>query len=56
MITEHQQGKSDFLTLCQQVANAGVAKWVVDTRAMVCCFYDQFGKAMVTEPIPDYGY
>src|ERR1700761_8222418 len=44
IIAEHQQGKSDFLTFCQQVADAGVAKWVVDTQAMACSYYDLSGK------------
>ncbi|WP_285058465.1 DUF1398 domain-containing protein [Pedobacter ginsengisoli] len=56
IIVEHQQGKSDFLTLCQQVANAGVAKWIVDTQAMVCRYYDLSGNEIINEPIPDNGY
>ena len=55
-ITEHQQGKSDFLTFCQLVADAGVQKWVVDTQAMMCVYYDQAGNNMVAEPIPESGY
>lgn len=56
IIAEHQQGKSDFLTFCKLVADAGVEKWVVDTRAMMCTYYDLEGNSMVAEPIPDGGY
>ncbi len=56
IIAEHQQGKSDFPTFCQLVADAGVEKWVVDTAAMVCSYYDLSGNSIVAEPIPDGGY
>lgn len=52
IIAEHQQGKSDFLTLCGQVAAIGVAKWRVDTQTMLCIYYDLEGNDMMTEPIP----
>ncbi|NHA05511.1 DUF1398 family protein [Mucilaginibacter sp. HC2] len=56
IIAEHQQGKSDFLTFCQLVAGAGVNKWVVDTQAMICTYYDLAGNSLVAEPIPESGY
>ncbi len=56
IIAEHQRGKSDFLTFCQLVADAGVQKWVVDTEAMMCTYYDLTGNNMVAEPIPESGY
>ena len=56
IITEHQQGKTDFLTFCQQVADAGVAKWVVDTQALLCTYYDLQGNTLLTEPIPEQSY
>jgi len=56
IIAEHQQGKSDFLTFCHLVADAGVKKWVVDTQAMMCTYYDLAGNSMVAEPIPESGY
>ena len=56
IITEHQQGKTDFLTFCTQVAHAGVEKWVVDTQTMLCCYYNLDGNLMIAEPIPDAGY
>ena len=56
IIAEHQQGKTDFLTVCQQVAEAGVAKWTVDTQAMVCSYYDRAGNRILAEPIPEQAY
>ena len=56
IITEHQQGKTDFATFCTQVAAAGVEKWVVDTRSMLCSYYDKAGNVLVAEPIPDGTY
>lgn len=56
IIAEHQQGKTDFLTFCQQVADAGVEKWIVDTQAMLCIYYDLKGNSMVAEPIPEHVY
>ncbi|TFF34487.1 DUF1398 domain-containing protein [Mucilaginibacter psychrotolerans] len=52
IIADHQQGKSDFMSFCQLVADAGVVKWVVDARSMLCSYYDLVGNTMVAEPIP----
>lgn len=56
IISIHQQGKTDFLTLCEQAAAAGVKKWVIDTERMLCTYEDTDGKEMVVEPIPEAGY
>ena len=55
-ITIHQQGQTDFLTFCGQAADAGVEKWVIDTRKMMCTYYDLEGNEMVAEPIPQGEY
>lgn len=54
-ISIHQQGQTDFITFCRQVAEAGVEKWVIDTQGMLCIYYDKEGKQMIAEPIPDAG-
>jgi uncharacterized protein YbcV (DUF1398 family) len=56
IISIHQQGQTDFITLCHQVAEAGVEKWVIDTQKMLCTYYDKTGNKMVAEPIPEAGY
>lgn len=48
----HQLGKTDFLTFCQQAADAGVDKWTVDIAKMKCSYYDSDGNIMVAEDIP----
>ncbi len=52
-IAIHQQGQTDFMTFCQQVADAGVEKWAIDTRTMLCTYYDIQGNSLVAEPIPE---
>ena len=56
VIREHQQGKSDFLTFCQLVANAGVHHWEVNARTMLCTYFDSDNKRMIAEPIPQGSY
>lgn len=56
IIADHQQGKNDFLTFCSLVAEAGVAKWRVDTEAMLCTYFDLSGSDIVAEPIPQGSY
>lgn len=56
IIKVHQQGQTDFITFCNQAANAGVEKWVIDTQTMLCTYYDLAGNKMVAEPIPQAEY
>ncbi len=48
----HQQGQTDYMTFCNDSANAGVKKWIVDTEKMTCTYYDQSGVNMLEELIP----
>ncbi len=48
----HQAGRSDYSTFCQQAADAGVEKWIVDTVTMTCTYHDMAGNVMVAEVIP----
>lgn len=48
----HQLGKTDYPTFCQQSANAGVEKWIVDMVKMQCIYYDKDGNEMLAEDIP----
>jgi uncharacterized protein YbcV (DUF1398 family) len=56
IISIHQQGQTDFLTFCGQVAEAGVEKWVIDIKKMLCTYYDLAGNGMIAEPIPQWDY
>ena len=55
-IAIHQQGQTDFITFCNQAAEAGVEKWVIDTPHMVCNYVDLNGDILVSEPIPTGDY
>jgi uncharacterized protein YbcV (DUF1398 family) len=55
-IREHQQGKSDFLTICQQAADAGVHHWEVNAQTMLCSYFDSDNNRMIAEPIPQGNY
>ena len=49
-------GQTDFLTLCEQAAEAGVEKWVIDTDRMVCAYLNKKGAVLVEEPVPQGNY
>jgi uncharacterized protein YbcV (DUF1398 family) len=55
-IRNHQQGGSDFPTICRQAAGAGVEKWTIDMQAMTCTYFDLAGNKMLVEPIPQGEY
>lgn len=46
----HQQGQTDYLIFCQQAANTGADKWIVDVINMTCTYYDK--KEVLVETIP----
>jgi uncharacterized protein YbcV (DUF1398 family) len=48
----HQKGQSDYMTFCNDSANNGVEKWIVDTQKMTCTYYDKMGNNMLEEDIP----
>lgn len=49
----HQQGGSDYLTLCRQAAGTGVEKWTVDLEKMTCTYYNRSGEVLLVEEIPE---
>ncbi|MGC4101054.1 DUF1398 domain-containing protein [Ferruginibacter sp.] len=51
-LKEHQKGKSDYPTFCNQCAAAGVEKWVVDIHKMTCTYFDKTGNEVLLENIP----
>jgi uncharacterized protein YbcV (DUF1398 family) len=48
----HQQGKTDYMTFCNDCARSGIEKWVVDLAAMTCTYFDRQGREVLTENIP----
>lgn len=50
-IAIHQQGGTDYLTFCEQAAEAGVHKWTTSILKMTVEYLDKNGNAMVLEAI-----
>ena len=48
----HQQGKTDYLTFCNDCAKSGIEKWVVDLNKMTCIYYDISKNEILVEQIP----
>jgi len=51
-LQEHQQGKTNYPTFCEDCARLGVEKWMVDINKMTCTYYDKAGQEMLLETIP----
>jgi uncharacterized protein YbcV (DUF1398 family) len=51
-IKKHQQGGSDFMTLCRQAASCGVEGWEVDLEKFSCTYFDKRGATIMVESIP----
>ena len=49
----HQQGKTDYATFCADCAKSGVDKWIVDLTNMTCTYFDQTGKLVLVEQVPN---
>ncbi|HFI0446182.1 TPA: DUF1398 domain-containing protein [Streptococcus suis] len=52
ILRNHQAGQTDFPTFCQETAEAGIYKWVIDLEAMTCSYLDQAEQAVFVETIP----
>lgn len=48
----HQQGKTDYLTFCDNCAESGIEKWVVCMDKMTCTYYDKIKNEILVEQIP----
>lgn len=48
----HQQGKTDYLTFCNDCAKSGVEKWAVNMEKLTCTYYDKAGNELLIEGIP----
>lgn len=47
----HQDGKTDYMTFCEDSAKTGVYKWTVDILAKTCTYYDKSEHSILTEKI-----
>jgi uncharacterized protein YbcV (DUF1398 family) len=48
----HQQGKTDYMTFCNDCAKSGIDKWAVCMDKMTCTYFDQAGQQILIEQIP----
>lgn len=48
----HQQGKTDYITFCEDCAKSGIEKWTVSMDKMTCSYYDKSGNEILVEEIP----
>ena len=48
----HQQGKTNYLTFCNDCAKSGIEKWIVDISKMTCTYFDIKGNEILVETIP----
>jgi len=51
-LSDHQQGKSDYLSFIKICAATGVEKWEVSIEKMICTYYDKAGNKILEEKIP----
>ncbi len=48
----HQNGKTDYLTFCNDSSKSGIEKWSVSMDEMTCTYFDKAGNKILTEEIP----
>jgi len=48
----HQQGKTDYMTFCNDCAKSGIEKWEVCMDKMTCTYHDKVGNKILVEEIP----
>ncbi|HLW42016.1 MAG TPA: DUF1398 family protein [Flavobacterium sp.] len=48
----HQNGKTDYLTFCNDSSRAGIEKWSVSMDEMTCTYFDKAGNKILAEEIP----
>lgn len=51
-LVAHQQGKTDYLTFCNDCAKSGIEKWAVSMYKMTCIYYDKAGNEILVENLP----
>lgn len=51
-LKRHQQGKTDYMTFCQDAARYGVDHWIMDLQTMECIYQDRADSSVLIESIP----
>ncbi len=51
-LKSHQKGETDYMKFCEDCAETGIEKWIVDLEKYTCIYYDKNGNEILTEEIP----
>lgn len=51
-LKSHQKGETDYMKFCEDCAETGIEKWIVDLEKYSCIYYDKTGNEILTEEIP----
>lgn len=51
-LKSHQRGETDYLQFCNDCAENGIEKWIVDLNTFTCIYYDKAGNEILAENIP----
>lgn len=51
-LKSHQRGETDYMKFCQDCAETGIEKWIVDLDKFTCIYYDKAGNEILLEEIP----
>ena len=52
ILRNHQAGQTDFPTFCEETAQAGLYKWVIDLEQMTCSYLDLADQVVFVEAVP----
>jgi uncharacterized protein YbcV (DUF1398 family) len=47
----YQLGKTNYMTFCEQIANAGIEKWTLDVKKLTCTYFDALGQTVFVEKL-----
>ena len=51
-LKSHQRGETDYMKFCEDCAETGIEKWIVDLDTFTCTYYDKSGNEILVEEIP----
>ncbi|MBL7879220.1 MAG: DUF1398 family protein [Chryseobacterium gambrini] len=51
-LKSHQRGETDYMKFCEDCAETGIEKWIVDLDQFTCIYYDKAGNEILKEEIP----
>jgi len=46
-LKRHQRGETDYIKFCEDCAQTGIEKWIVDLNQFTCIYYDKAGNEIL---------